>query len=371
METKNRAIDVEKLCKSMDNGSMCFEMCIQRVAGQWDIEQQSLLIDTILRDYKMPAIWITRTQTEQFEKNTVVDGNQRLHAIYDFVHDRFKLCKSIEPITIVADDENELDEDLTVELAGKKYSKLPKILQNTIMDYIIDEIQMFNYTDEQIEEQFYRLNNGAQFTKAQKANTQLGNDIAEKVQQIEQMDFWKRTNFSKTQRKHAEITACILQCFMLLTGVEYSNFGANSVVDFASNFAKTCRESDFDLLKNLIEILDRCMLDEDENNKFLKKINIPAVIMCTQTFIHYRNKNMITEDQFTKFLSDWVDVNAECSGYIANCGQGSTGKTKVENRINIINEWLKNYICDLNNIDDVKEEADNGNEYCAEENIGA
>ena len=151
METKNRSIDVEKLCKSMDNGSMCFEMFIQRVAGQWSIEQQSLLIDTILRDYKIPAIWITRTQTEQFEKNTVIDGNQRLHTIYDFVHDKFKLHKSIEPITITADDDNELGEDLTIELAGKKFSKLPKILQNIIMDYVIDEIQMFNYTDEQIE----------------------------------------------------------------------------------------------------------------------------------------------------------------------------------------------------------------------------
>ena len=93
--------------------------------------------------------------------------------------------------------------------------------------------------------------------------------------------------------------------------------------------------------------------------------------MCTQTFIHYRDKGMITEDQFTKFLSDWVNVNVECSGYIDNCGQGSTNKTKVENRVNIINEWLKDYICDLNNIDDVKEETDNGNEYCSEENIGA
>lgn len=77
METKNRAIEVEKLCKSMDNGSMCFEMCIQRVAGVWSLEQQSLLIDTILRDYKIPAIWITRTQTEQFEKIrslTVISG---------------------------------------------------------------------------------------------------------------------------------------------------------------------------------------------------------------------------------------------------------------------------------------------------------
>ena len=78
METKNRSIDVDKLCKSMDNGSFCFDMVIQRVVGQWSLEQQSLLIDTILRDYKIPAIWITRTETEQYVKNTVIDGNQRL-----------------------------------------------------------------------------------------------------------------------------------------------------------------------------------------------------------------------------------------------------------------------------------------------------
>ena len=117
METKNRSIDVDKLCKSMDNGSFCFDMVIQRVVGQWSLEQQSLLIDTILRDYKIPAIWITRTETEQYVKNTVIDGNQRLHTIYDFVHDRFKLHKSIESITIKANVDNELEEDLIVELA--------------------------------------------------------------------------------------------------------------------------------------------------------------------------------------------------------------------------------------------------------------
>lgn len=367
METKSRSIDVEKLCKSMDNGSMCFEMFIQRVAGQWTIEQQSLLIDTILRDYKIPAIWITRTQTEQFEKNTVIDGNQRLHTIYDFVHDKFKLHKSIEPITIAADDDNEMDEDLTVELAGKKFSKLPKILQNIIMDYVIDEIQMFNYTDEQIEEQFYRLNNGALFTKAQKANVELGSDVAEKVQQIEKMDFWKRTGFSKAQRKHAEITSCILQCFMLLTGADFSNFGANAVVKFANEFGTTCCNDDFEELKTLVETLDNCMLDEDENTKFLKKINIPALIMCTQTYVHYRDKEMINEDQFTEFLTKWVDVDAECSGYMDNCGQGSTSKSKVENRVKILNDWFISYVHEINSTEEVAV-----NVYdCAEENIGA
>ena len=371
METKNRSIDVDKLCKSMDNGSFCFDMVIQRVVGQWSLEQQSLLIDTILRDYKIPAIWITRTETEQYVKNTVIDGNQRLHTIYDFVHDRFKLHKSIESITIKANADNELEEDLIIELAGKKFSQLPKILQNIIMDYSIDEIHMFDYTDEQIEEQFYRLNNGSLFTKAQKANVELGSEVAERVQEIEQMDFWKRTGFSKAQRKHAEITACILQCFMLLKGVEYSNFGANAVVKFAKEFAENNSTGDFNELKMLIETLDNCMLDEDENTKFLKKMNIPALIMCTQTYVFYRDRGMINDDQFTEFLTKWVDTDAEYSGYMENCGQGSQCKAKVENRVDIINNWLKSYVHQLNNKDNNIEGATTDVYDCAEERIGA
>ena len=318
----------------------------------------------------MPAIWITMTLTEQYLKNTVIDGNQRLHTIYDYVHDKFKLHKSIEPIIIKADDENELGEDLIIELAGKKFSQLPKILQSIIMNYSIEEIQMFDFTDDQIEEQFYRLNNGALFTKAQKANVELGSEVAERVQEIEQMDFWKRTGFSKAQRKHAEITACILQCFMLLKGVEYSNFGANAVVKFAKEFAENNSTGDFNELKMLIETLDNCMLDEDENTKFLKKMNIPALIMCTQTYVFYRDRGMITEDQFTDFLTKWVDTDAEYSGYMENCGQGSTSKAKVENRVVIINEWFKSYVHQLNSNDIIEEVVNNVYE-CVGERIGA
>lgn len=347
METKTRSNDIDKVCKSMDDGSMCFEMVIQRAVGQWTADQQSLLIDSILRDYKIPAIWITRTQTSQFVKNTVIDGNQRLHTIYDFVHDRFKLHKSIELITILADEENELKQDLTVELAGKKFSQLPPILQKRILDYSLDEIQLFNYTDQQIEEQFYRLNNGALFTKDQKSKAKLGTDVAEKIQEIENLDFWQRTGFSTPQRRHGEITTCILRCFILLTGAEYSNFGANTVYNFAGEFAETCSNQDFEDLKEILTVLDNCMLDDDANTKFLQKINIPPLVMCTQTYMYYRDKDMITEDQFTHFLTEWVTTNAECSGYKDNCGTGSTNKTKVENRVNIINNWLKTYINSL------------------------
>ena len=41
------------------------------------------------------------------------------------------------------------------------------------------------YTDEQIEDQFYRLNNGCIFTKSQKENVKLGTELAGKIKEIE------------------------------------------------------------------------------------------------------------------------------------------------------------------------------------------
>ena len=50
-----------------------------------------------------------------------------------------------------------------------------------------------------------------------------------------------------------------------------------------------------------------------------------------------------------------------------NCGQGSTGKAKVENRIKILNNWFISYVHQINSTEEVST-----NVYdCAEENIGA
>ncbi len=340
METTTRSIDVEKMCRTVDEGKFCFSTTVQRESGQWDSKQQSLLIDSILRSYKIPAIWITRTQMKDFVKSTVIDGSQRIHAIYDFIHDKYKLHKSIEPITVKASEFNGLKEDETYTLAGKTFTKLPKAVRDIILDYVIDEFEMFDYTEEQITQQFARLNNGRTFTNAQKANTALGSDAAEKVHKLEKMDFWNRTGFSKAQRKHAEITSCIIQCFMLLKQEGCANLSAGSVENYAAEFGKTAENEDFEHLEKLITALDKCLPDTEENTKFLKKIHIPALIYCTDTFLNFEEKGMITSEQYTKFLSDFIEKGAKRSGYLDYCGVGSQSSLKVEKRVEIIHSWL-------------------------------
>ena len=361
METKNISMNVKQIIEDMDNGKWDFDLLIQREAGQWDNEQQSLLIDTLIRGFKMPAIWLTKGLNENGVNYSVIDGKQRCTTIYNFVHNEFKLHKSLESFTMLAKDYDNIEEDLTVELAGKKFSDLPKAVQDIIIRYDVDIVRMMYYTDEQIEEQFYRLNNGATFTKAQKANVSLGSELAGKLKEIEALPFWEKANFSKNQRKHGEITACILQCLMLLTGFEYKNFGANEVLRFAKYYADNYNTKDLEYLTQLINKLDKCFPFEkcnsnNEFKKFIKKVNIPALIMNLDCMLGLDEE--ISDEQYKEFITDFIINDYEVSGYEECCTRRTTNIENVGARISLLENYLKPYVYKINHNNENEEVGD-------------
>lgn len=342
-EIKTSTMDVEKLVKSIDSGKFSRDIPWQRMDGLYDNYQRSLLIDTTMRDFKIPAIWITKTATENFDRNSIIDGVQRTTTLYNYIKNKFSLHKDLKPVTVTVENADGTIEEKTFEIAGKKFKQLPDYLQSKINDYNLSFIEMFGYTDDEIEEQFFRLNNYAVFTKFQRIKVILGTQLAEKINTLEKLPFWSRTAYSPKQRKDGKITATVMQCLMLLTGYDYKNLEANEIEKFAVWYSENYNNKDIEYLKELINKLDEYMIDSDENNKFLKKINIPALIMNVDRFLSLEDESF-TSENYSQFLDEWVSGNAYNSGYINNCGQGSTGSGKVKNRINIIDEWLDAYV---------------------------
>lgn len=342
-EFKNSTMQVEKLVKSIESGKFGSDLPWQRMEGLLTNYQASLLIDTILNGYMIPAIWVTKTATENFNKNSVIDGVQRTSTLYRFVTDKFKLHKDIKPVTVTRKNEDGTTATNTYEIAGKKFSKLPEYLKSLILDYDLSVIEIIGFSDEEIEEQFYRLNSVATFTKYHKLKILLGAELSEKINTIENLPFWNRTSFNETQRKGNKITAAILQCLMLLTGYKFSGFGVNEVEKFAEWYASNYNEKDIEYLAELLNKLDNVMLDTDENKKFLKAINIPALVMNVDKFLSLEDSEF-TEDDYMKFLNDWTAQNAECSGYLDQCGVHSTSLAKVNARVEIMDQWLDTYM---------------------------
>ena len=69
----------------------------QRPAA-WSKSQKQLLIDTIVRGYDVPKFYWLQTAKSPSETWEVVDGQQRLRAIFEYHRDGFTLPDDSEPI---------------------------------------------------------------------------------------------------------------------------------------------------------------------------------------------------------------------------------------------------------------------------------
>jgi hypothetical protein len=75
---------VEKLDKERDQISFPE---YQREKSLWTDEKKGLLIDSILRDFDIPKLYFNRLKDETIE---VIDGQQRLWSIWEFLDDEFE-----------------------------------------------------------------------------------------------------------------------------------------------------------------------------------------------------------------------------------------------------------------------------------------
>ena len=87
----------------------------QRMGGVWTKEKKQLLIDSILNDYDIPKIYFhafdrSVVSTTGFEY-AVIDGRQRLEAIWDFVDGEFSLAVDFD-----------YQKDTSIKLAGLSYA---------------------------------------------------------------------------------------------------------------------------------------------------------------------------------------------------------------------------------------------------------
>ena len=129
--------------------------------GVWSNAKNQLLMDSILRGYDIPKIYLTNSSDDNYE-HEVIDGQQRLRAIWSFYNDHYAL--------------GECSVDLPDgDFAGKKYSELPSEVQDNIDLYELTVKNIENATPEEIRDLFKRLQEGVALTPPEKRNAMIGN----------------------------------------------------------------------------------------------------------------------------------------------------------------------------------------------------
>src|SRR5271170_341304 len=138
--------DAASLLQLEKSGQLKLQPEFQR-QGVWPKSAKSYFIDSILNGRPVPPIYMQRTTSVQTGRTefAVIDGQQRIRAIKEFVDDGFAL--------------GELgDHSVAVSFRGRKFSTLPQEMQQSLwnFDFVVQELSGYSPAD--IRDIFVRIN---------------------------------------------------------------------------------------------------------------------------------------------------------------------------------------------------------------------
>lgn len=180
----------------------------QRASDVWSLDQRQLFIDSLLNGFDVPKIYLHDLRGRHPRKvYAVVDGKQRLTTIWSFLQDGFALADTFQ-----MEPENMPDVPATASTpAGAlRFSQLDASWRAVLLDTFLSVVLIRDATQDDIEELFSRLNNGAPLGPAERRNA-LGGEMASLIREIAgRPAFAELLSFSNGRLLHLELAAQVL-----------------------------------------------------------------------------------------------------------------------------------------------------------------
>lgn len=163
----------------------------------WSDPQQQLLIDSILRGFDLPKIFLRKLPEGSEKLFDVVDGVQRLTSIWRFFADQYPLPRSyaypdLDPV------------------GGKCWSQLPQDARDRLEFAKITITELETEDDDDIRELFQRLQKGEPLNAAERRNAISGQVRDFIVETLSSHPLWPNTGLSDKRFAWHEMAAICL-----------------------------------------------------------------------------------------------------------------------------------------------------------------
>jgi len=144
----------------------------------WSPKAKAFLIDTILRGLPIPSVYMRQKIDLDTKKNIreVVDGQQRIRAILEFLENRFPVSKIHNK-----------------EYGGLRFSELPDETQQAFLEYDLSADFLIGATDPDVLDVFARINSyTVVLNKLEKLNAKYNGAFKQAVFSLgrEHLEFW-------------------------------------------------------------------------------------------------------------------------------------------------------------------------------------
>lgn len=335
--------NLKTLKKWYDASTLDLNHPIQRASAQWNNLQQSLLVHSILSDYIVPPLYLTKEKQGKTTIYHLLEGKQRITSLFSFINDEF----SLHPKTPVAVfDGNEYVISL------KKFSELETELREEILGFFFTIYQIEDATEEEIEESFARLNSGTPLSKIQQARPKLGTELADWANKLVAKDFFQKSlNLTLAQLRREDDFLMLMTGMMLLDTRCNNGFKIKTSASAAEcvRFAESIKNNYSQEKREDIELLVEYLSDTfgGAEYKFLKKNNVPIVMYVAQVAIEHG----ISEKEYLNTVVEFYE--SDCTeAYNEASGSGNVKMVNVSVRINELLGYLMRELPDYFKDDD-------------------
>lgn len=293
MNKSTLPVGIKTMIGWKNKGTLTFDNPIQRSGSQWTLLQKSLLIHSILMGYPIPNCYFLKTKDEN--GNTVydcLDAKQRLTSVFDFVEGEYELHSATPPCTV---------DGFEFDLANLSFEELADDLKDEILGCRMSIFCLEDCTDEEVEEIFARLNNSTPLSPIQKCRSIMSTELARWTKEICSMDFFQHSiGLTVAQLRREADLEVLLQSMLLLDSRhegydEWKGISTAEVTKYCKHIRGKYNDDKKLMIMELFEYLGKAFR---EQHKFLKKSNIPMVIVLSKLAL----ENDIEAEKFKVFI---------------------------------------------------------------------
>lgn len=317
----------------------------------WLTKHQIKLIETILLGFPIPEIYLWQRETDSKTgdmKYSVIDGQQRLGAIQNYIQDEF-------PLQAVFIDEK----NMHLNFVDKKFSELSDDERNAIWKFKLS-IRIVNEEVERkdVVKMFLRLNSTNMSLNPQELrNAEFEGLFIKAAAEIAENEFWKKHNIFNLQdlrrMNDIQLISSVLMFFRMGIGEDTTQENFNKVYDLYNEDYDE-KEEDQKLFYTIISEAEKIINNDKEVERFLrKKTHLYTLFLLMYYFI--RKQGGINEKQITsfkKFVLAYNDINfaqdnfdkqtqSEIQEYKKLSSTGTQGKSNRIRRNDILKKILE------------------------------
>lgn len=323
----------------------------QRMGGVWTKEKRRLLIDSILNDYDLPKIYFHALSQEDISETgfrfAVIDGRQRLEAIWGFMDGEFTLAPDFD---YQRDQQLNLG-GLSYEDIAKQHPKIRVKFDSFVLPVVTVSIEGDDI--DLIEDMFSRLNEAVPLNAAEKRNA-IGGDVVRAIAEVSEHSFFsRRVRFRNNRYQHRESAARFLL-------IEDSLKNSNQIVDtkkvYLDSLAQKYRigytpyVTDLTAdVKKILDIMEAEFTDLDE--LLLAQGILVVYYLIFRSAIAHGEENKLTRRNLLDFRQKLADNREAAINNYEGASfdllefdrlnqQGTNDASSIKERVRILSEFL-------------------------------